>query len=139
MTANKTIPGDDDVEAFLAAIPDEARRAECREVADVMRRITGVEPRIWGKGMVGFGRYHYRYESGREGEWFLTGFAPRKKELTVYVLPGLEGFGEILERLGRHRTGKSCLYLKSLEDVDRGVLEELIRAGVDAMGEQRLE
>jgi len=139
MTANKTVPGDDDVEAFLASIPDEGRRAECREVADLMRRVTGVEPRIWGKGMVGFGRYRYRYESGREGEWFLTGFAPRKKELTVYVLPGLEGFGEILERLGRHRTGKSCLYLKSLEDVDRGVLEELIRAGVEGMGEQRVE
>jgi len=139
MTTNKTVPRDDDVEAFLAAIPDEGRRAECREVADLMRRITGVDPRIWGKGMVGFGRYHYRYESGREGEWFLTGFAPRKKDLTVYVLPGLEGFTEILERLGRHRTGRSCLYLRSLEDVDRGVLEELIQAGVEAMGEQRVE
>lgn len=139
MTANKTIPRDDDVEAFLTAIPDEARRADCREVADLMRRITGVEPRIWGKGMVGFGRYHYRYESGREGEWFLTGFAARKKELTVYLLPGLDGFAGILERLGRHRTGKSCLYLRSLDDVDRGVLEELIRAGVEAMGEERVE
>jgi hypothetical protein len=139
MTPNKTVPRDDDVEAFLAGIADEERRTECREVANLMRRITGVEPRMWGKGMVGFGRYRYRYESGREGEWFLTGFAPRKKDLTVYILPGLEGFAEILDRLGRHRTGKSCLYLRSLEDVDRGVLEELIEAGVGAMGEQRVE
>ena len=139
MTANKTVPGDEDVEAFVASIPDEGRRAECQEVAGLMLRVTGVEPRIWGKGMVGFGRCHHRYESGHEGEWFLTGFAPRKKELTVYVLPGLEGFGGTLERLGRHRTGKSCLYLKSLEDVDRGVMEELIRAGVEAMGEERVE
>lgn len=139
MTPNKTVPRDDDVDAFLAAIPDEARRAECRKVARLMHQITGVEPRMWGAGMVGFGRYRYRYESGREGEWFLTGFAPRKKELTVYVLPGLEGFGEILARLGRHRTGKSCLYLRSLDDVDAGVLEALIRAGVEAMGEQRVE
>jgi hypothetical protein len=139
MTPNKTVPRDDDVDAFLAAIPDEARRAECRTVASLMHQITGVEPRMWGAGMVGFGTYRYRYDSGREGEWFLTGFAPRKKELTVYVLPGLEGFGEILARLGRHRTGKSCLYLRSLDDVDAGVLEELIRAGVEAMGEQRVE
>lgn len=132
-------PQDVDMEAFLAGIPDERRRAECREVAALMRRITGVEPRMWGRGMVGFGRYHYRYDSGREGEWFLTGFAPRKNDLTLYVLPGLERFTGLLERLGRHRTGKSCLYLRSLDDVDRGVLEELLRAGVEAMAPERVE
>lgn len=92
-----------------------------------MRRATGAEPRMWGPEMVGFGEYHYRYESGREGDWFLAGFSPRKKELSVYVMAGFEGYADLLARLGRHKTGKSCLYLRSLADVDLGVLEELVR------------
>ncbi|HVR43431.1 MAG TPA: DUF1801 domain-containing protein [Thermoanaerobaculia bacterium] len=114
------------VEAFLDAIPDESRRAECRAVAEIMRRATGVEPVMWGTNIVGFGSYHYRYNSGREGDWFLTGFSPRKKELTLYIVAGFEAFTPLMSRLGRYKTGKSCLYLRSLDDVDRETLEDLI-------------
>lgn len=114
------------VEAFLDAIPDESRRAECRAVAEIMRRATGAEPVMWGTNIVGFGSYHYRYNSGREGDWFLTGFSPRKKELTLYIVAGFEAFTPLMSRLGRYKTGKSCLYLRSLDDVDRETLEDLI-------------
>jgi hypothetical protein len=138
MAGLKTTPNDGDVEAFLERVEDPARRAECREVLALMREVTGEEPRMWGDAIVGFGRYRYRYDSGREGEWFLTGFSPRKKELTLYILPGLDGFEGITSRLGRFRTGRSCLYLKRLEEVDGEVLRELLQAGVSAMGPRRV-
>lgn len=129
----KTTQTDADPAAFVAAIADPRRRADCTILLDLMSRITGEPARMWGPSMVGFGRYHYRYESGREGESFRTGFAPRKADLTIYIMPGYGDFGPILERLGKHRLGKSCLYLKALSDVDLAVLEELIRAGLKRM------
>lgn len=93
---------------------------------------------MWGDSIVGFGRYRYRYESGRSGEWFLTGFSPRKKDLTLYVLPGLDAFADVTARLGRFRTGRSCLYLKRLEDVDPGALRELVARGVAALEPKRV-
>ena len=105
----------------------EERRADCRRLSEILARATGAEPRMWGPSIVGFGEYHYRYESGREGDWFLAGFSPRKRDLTVYVVAGFDRYPELMSRLGRHKTGKSCLYLRSLADVDEAVLEELVR------------
>lgn len=122
----KTKPTDVEVEDFLATVA-EKHREDCVELLALMRRATGEEPRMWGPSIVGFGSYHYRYESGREGDWFLAGFSPRKKDLTVYVMAGFEGHDELMGRLGRHKTGVSCLSLRSLGDVDLSVLEELVR------------
>lgn len=138
MAGLKTVPNDGDVEAFLDGVEDPVRRGECREVLALMRELTGEEPRMWGESIVGFGRYRYRYESGRTGEWFLTGFSPRKKDLTLYVLPGLDAFAEVTARLGRFRTGRSCLYLKRLDDVDRQALRELVSRGVAALEPKRV-
>lgn len=126
MAELKTRPSDDDVTAFLEGIEDEGRRADCFDLLKLMRRVTGEEPRLWGSSIVGFGSYHYEYESGREGDWFVAGFAPRKRALTLYIMSGFSGHDELMARLGRHTTGKSCLYIGSLEDVDRDVLEELV-------------
>jgi hypothetical protein len=126
----KTVPSSRDVEEFLDGVADERRRAECRAVMAMMRDVTGEEPRLWGPSIIGFGRYHYRYESGREGEWFLTGVAPRKGALTVYVMAGFDRYEELMARLGKHTTGKSCLYIKRLDDIDTDVLRELVDRSV---------
>jgi hypothetical protein len=131
----KTKPTEMSVADFLATVADD-RREECDALVALMRRATGEEPRMWGPSMVGFGSYHYRYESGREGDWFLAGFSPRKKALTVYVMAGFTGFEELLARLGRHETGKSCLYLRSLAEVDAEVLEELVRRSAEHVARQ---
>jgi hypothetical protein len=130
MAELKTKPTGDDVEAHIAAIEDEARREDCRTLADIMRRVTGVDPRVWGSGTIGFGEYHYTYPTGRKGDWFEAGFASRKANIAVYIVPGLEPHGEILERLGTYKTGVGCLYLKRLADVDTAVLEDLISTSV---------
>ncbi|CAN5720294.1 hypothetical protein BH23GEM10_BH23GEM10_08250 [soil metagenome] len=130
MAELKTKPTEQSVAEFLDAIPDESRRAECRALADLMRRVTGAEAKLWGPAMVGFGSYHYVYESGREGDWFLTGFAPRKNNLTLYIMAGFDRYEELMGRLGKHTTGKSCLYVKRLADVDAAVLDELVTASV---------
>lgn len=127
MAELKTRPTGASVEQFLAKVPDAERRADCHTVLELMRRVTREEPRMWGPSMVGFGTYHYKYASGQEGDWFLTGFSPRKSDLTLYITPGLHRYGGLLQRLGKHKTGKSCLYLKRLADVDLEVLETLIR------------
>ena len=132
MAGNKTRPGDASVEAFIAAVADRGRRDDCRSLVRLMSEVSGCEPRMWGS-MVGFGQYHYRYESGREGDFFITGFAPRKSALTIYIMPGLAAYAAQLENLGPHRTGKSCLYLKSLEAVDLWVLREIVSDSVATM------
>jgi len=131
MAELKTAPTDASVEAFLDSVEDEDRRRDCRAVLDLMKRCTGEEARMWGAAMVGFGSYHYKYASGREGDWFLTGFSPRKRNLTLYIMAGFSRYEELLGRLGKHKTGKSCLYLSRLSDVDLEVLEELIRQSVE--------
>lgn len=130
---NETQPTKASVATFLDAIEDEDRRRDCKAIARIMRRVSGKRPSMWGSSIVGYGKYHYRYESGREGNFFRTGFSPRKQDITVYVMPGYTDFADILARLGKHRTGKSCLYIKRLSDVDVDVLEELIRAGWEDM------
>lgn len=115
--------------AWLATV-DPSRRAEADVLLALFQRVTGWEPQLWGPTIAGFGRYEYRYDSGHSGESPATGFSPRKPEIVVYILPGYADFAPILARLGPHRLGKSCLYLKRLDRIDLGVLEELIRAGL---------
>jgi hypothetical protein len=129
----KTAPTAASVKAFIDAIPDEDRRRDCRAVMKIMRAATGASPKMWGPSIVGYGRYHYRYDSGREGDWFLAGFSPRKQDLTVYIMSGFPQHAGLMKRLGKHKTGSSCLYLKRLDDVDLGLLEELVRRSVAAV------
>lgn len=126
MAELKTKKNDGDVEAFLNGIEDEGRRADSFAVLQLMREVTGAEPRMWGDSIVGFGEYTYRYESGRTGQWMATGFSPRKQALTLYIMPGFGRYEELMDRLGKYKTGKSCLYVKTLEDVDLATLRELV-------------
>jgi hypothetical protein len=121
------------VKDFIDAIPDETRRKECRTILQIMRAATGVAPRMWGSSVVGFGDYHYKYASGREGDWFVVGFSPRKSQLTLYLTSGIDRHRPLLNRLGPHGTGKGCLYLKRLSDVDVTVLEALVDEAVSFM------
>lgn len=118
------------VTAFVNSIKDPVRRKECRTVLSIMRKATASRPAMWGPTIVGFGTYHYKYASGREGDWFLAGFSPRKSNLTLYIMAGLRHYRPLLKKLGRHSIGSSCLYLRSLEDADLKVLERLIRQSV---------
>jgi uncharacterized protein DUF1801 len=122
----KTKETDVSVDAFLDAIPDEGRREDAKKVRAMMERISGYPARMWGPNIVGFGRYHYRYDSGHEGEAGRIGFSPRARELVLYLVGGFPRHQALMDRLGKYRTGKSCLYVKRLSDVDQSVLEELI-------------
>lgn len=133
MAEPKTRKTSASVDEFLAAIDDETRREDCRTVAELMRAATGAEPAMWGASIVGFGKYHYKYASGREGDWFLAGFSPRKSALTLYIMGGFPRHATLMKKLGRFKTGKSCLYIKRLEDVDEGVLQQLIDESVNHM------
>lgn len=131
MAENKTQPNDASVDEFLDTVENDRRRADARTVLELMRDVTGEEPRMWGSSMVGFGEYHYAYESGREGDWFLAGFAPRKSNLVLYIMSGFPRHAELMKKLGKHRTGSSCLYVNKLDDVDMDVLRELVRRSVE--------
>ncbi len=133
MSDLKTRQNDASVDAYLDAVEHPRRRDDARTLLALMRRVTGEPPTMWGTSIVGFGSYHYTYASGREGDWPVVGFAPRKQNLALYIMPGFSRYGALLERLGKHRTGKSCLYLNKLEDVDMEVLEELLRDSVAEM------
>ena len=131
MAENKNVPTDADPHAFIASVEDAQKRADCEILLTMMERVTGEPPIMWGDSMVGFGSYHYKYASGREGDYFLTGFSPRKANITVYILPGgFEPFEEMLLRLGKFKNSVSCLYIKKLADVDVDVLEEIVVGGV---------
>ena len=136
MAKNKTGVSAKSVEDFIDAVSDGQKRQDCRDMIALMRDVTGHQPKMWGSSMVGFGSYHYRYESGREGDMFLTGFSPRKSAFTIYIMPGFERYQALMEQLGPHRTGKSCLYVKNLEVIDRDVLKEIIRDSVARMREK---
>jgi hypothetical protein len=129
MAESKTKPGGDAM-AFLAGVQPVARREEALALDALFRRVTGWAPVLWGPTMVGYGRYGYRYESGRKGEALATGFSPRKAELSIYIMPGYGEHGDILARLGPHRMTKACLYVRRLAEIDLEVLEELVRAGL---------
>jgi hypothetical protein len=130
MAENKTKATDASVEDFLNSIPDENKRKDAFQVLEIMKNITKEKPTMWGSGMVGFGNYHYKYASGREGDIFLTGFSPRKQDLTIYINGGFEPHKELMEQLGKYKTGKVCLYIKKLEDIKLPVLKKLIKASV---------
>ena len=136
MAALKTQPSDGDIEAFLAGVQNEKRREDCRAVMAMMEDVTGEPPTLWGDSIIGFGQYHYVYDSGREGDWFLAGVSPRKGSLSVYIMAGTDRYDALLARLGKHRTGKSCLYINALEDVDSDVLRELVETSVAHMRER---
>ena len=130
MAELKTKPTNASVKEFLNQISDEERRNDCFTVAKIMAEITGEKPKMWGPSIVGFGTRHYKYASGREGDWPITAFSPRKKDLTLYVMMGLENHEELMEKLGKHSTGKACLYIKRLSDVHIPTLKKLIKMSV---------
>jgi Domain of unknown function (DU1801) len=130
MTEAKTKKSRASVAAFLAAVPDPERRKDARAVAALLRRVTGERAVLWGTNIVGFGTYHYRYASGREGDWPVAAFAPRADRISVYVTCELSRHRELLARLGKHSKGKGCLHIRRLADVDPDVLEELVRSAV---------
>ncbi len=133
MAELKTRQNDASVEAFLNSIADEKKRADCFTLLDMMKQATGVAPKMWGDSIVGFGSYHYKYKSGREGDWFLAGFAPRKQTLTLYIMAGFDQYDDLLAKLGKYKTGKSCLYIKKLADIDLATLKELVKQSVEHM------
>ena len=129
----KTKVNEASVEDFLNTVSDEQIRADCFEVAKIMKQVTKAEPKMWGSSIVGFGSYHYKGASGREGNWMLVGFSPRKQNLTLYIMAGFERYDELMKKLGKFSTGKSCLYIKKLADVDKKVLKELVSESVKFM------
>jgi uncharacterized protein DUF1801 len=133
MAELKTKPTEASVGAYIEAIADDTRREDCRALVELMRQATGFEPKMWGPSIVGFGSYHYKYASGHEGDSCLTGFSSRKQDLTLYIMPGFASYEPLMARLGKHKTGKSCLYLKRLADVDLAVLAELVQLSVQQM------
>ena len=132
MAENKTRPGDGSVQEFLDGISDPLRRTDAIRLNELMKEVTGADPVMWGDSIVGYGTYHYKYASGREGEWFLTGFSPRKQNLTIYVKGYLEKYQDRLKTLGKHKHGKGCLYINKLEDIDFENLRDLIAYSISA-------
>ena len=130
MAENQTVETDGSVDAFLRTIESDVRRADAQALIEIMQRSTGAEPRMWGPAIIGFGKYRYRYESGREGEMMRVGFSPRKANLALYLTVKGREYAEDVARLGKHKTGASCLYINKLADIALGVLEKLIRTGV---------
>lgn len=135
MSEPKTKPTGESVTAFLDRVEDDRKREDAYAVMELMREVTGEEPQMWGDSIVGFGSYRYRYASGREGDWPLTGFSPRKQNLTLYINSGFEEYDDLMQQLGKHKTGKSCLYIKRLSDLDLDVLRQLVRESVQHMKE----
>ena len=133
MTQLKTQPNEQNVTEFLTRVEDDTKRTDSFAILELMKEVTGEEPIMWGDSIVGFGTYRYKYASGREAEWFLTGFSPRVQNLTLYIMDGFEEYDELLGKLGKHSTGKSCLYVKRLENIDLDVLKEMIEKSVTHM------
>lgn len=133
MAELKTKINDGSVEKFLNAVEDEQKRRDSFKILEIMKEETREPAKMWGTSLVGFGTYHYKYDSGHEGDWMLAGFSPRKQALTIYIMSGNEKFKNELLKLGKHKIGKSCLYIKKLEDVDEEVLRKMIKKSVDIM------
>ena len=130
MAELKTKQTNESVKDFLNKVPDEEPRADCFAIAKLMEEVTGEKPKMWGPSIVGFGSYHYKYASGREGDWPITGFSPRKKDLTLYIMMGFEKHRDLMEKLGKHSTSKSCLYIKRLADIHVPTLKKLIKVSI---------
>lgn len=133
MAEPKTKKNDKNPKAFIEAVEHKKRREDSLVVMDLMERITGEKPVMWGPSIVGYGSYHYKYASGQEGDWMMTGFSPRKQALTIYIMPGFKRYDELMSKLGKYKTGKACLYINKLEDIDFKTLEELIQLSFNYM------
>lgn len=129
----KTKQNEASVADFIHAIQDETVRKDCFEITKLMQQVTKAEPKMWGASIIGFGSYHYKGASGREGDWMLVGFSPRKQNLTLYIMSGFDRYDDLMKKLGKYSTGKSCLYIKRLADVDKKVLKELVSESVKCM------
>ncbi len=138
MTELKTKKNDASVTAFLDTIENEKKRQDSYAILELMKEVTGSEPKMWGTRIIGFGQYHYKYASGRENDWMLTGFSPRKQNLTLYIMAGFDQYGELLGKLGKHSIGKSCLYIKKLEDIDQNVLREMVKQSIKHLAERNV-
>ena len=135
MAELKTKPTEASVKEFLNQIPDKQRRDDCFAIAKMMEEATGAKPKMWGPAIVGFGTFHYKYASGREGDWLVTGFSPRKNDLTLYIMMGFEQHRELMEQLGKHKKSKSCLYIKRLDDIHIPTLKKLLKASIKQLRE----
>jgi hypothetical protein len=133
MAELKTKRNEQSVTDFINRVPDEQKRKDSLVILELMQRVTQEEPKMWGDSIVGFGSYHYKYASGHEDDAPLTGFSPRKQNLTLYIMPGFERYPKLMQSLGKHSTGKSCLYIKKLAEINLAVLEELVRQSVEVM------
>ncbi len=136
MAGNKTIATKTSVLDFINSVEQEEKKQDALFLLDLMKKVTGEEAIMWGTSLIGFGNYHYRYESGREGDFFIVGFSPRKTAMTLYIMPGFKRYADLLAKLGKYKTGKSCLYIKRLSEVDLSILEELIKDSVDYMNKK---
>ena len=133
MAELKTKPNDKSVTDFLNSVENDTKREDSFTILELMKEVTGVEPIMWGDSIIGFGSYHYKYASGREADWFLTGFSPRVQNLTLYIMDGFDEYNALLGKFGKHSTGKSCLYVKRLENIDLDVLREMVEKSVALM------
>ena len=136
MAELKTKINDGDVKDFLNSVENEEKRKDCFTILNLMKTITGEEAKMWGTSIIGFGSYHYKYASGREGDFMATGFSPRKQNITLYIMGGFKNYDNLMKKLGKHSTGKSCLYIKKLDDIDQDVLKELITESVKYIKEK---
>ena len=133
MTQNKTVQTDASVDEFIASIAHPTRRQDAAVLVDLFSKVTGFSAKMWGDSIVGFGQYHYRYATGREGDFLAMGFSSRKSNLSIYIMPGYGDFSDILKNLGKHKLGKSCLCVNKLADIDLDVLAQLITAGLERL------
>ncbi len=133
MSDLKTKANQQSITAYLNTIEPQKKREDSFAILALMQEVSGEAPQMWGDTIIGFGRYHYKYASGREGDWFLAGFAPRKQNLTLYIMSGFDGYDELMSKLGKHSIGKSCLYIKKLEDIDLAILRQLIAQSIAHM------
>ena len=130
MAELKTKKNESSVTKFLDGVKDEKKRQDSYTILKLMKQITKAEPKMWGTSIIGFGSYHYKYASGREGDWFVTGFSQRKQNLTLYIMSGISKYPDLLKKLGKFKTGKGCLYINKIEDIDIKTLKELIKQSV---------
>lgn len=137
MAKNKTTETEVKVSEFIESfVENDQKKADSYKLIELMTEWSGFEPKMWGPTIIGFGSYHYKYASGREGDWPLTGFSPRKQSMTLYIMPGFDRYEKLMEKLGKYKTGKSCLYINKLEDVNMVVLKDLVKGSVDYMNEK---
>lgn len=132
----KTKKNSASVSAFISAVKDEQKRADCKTIMKMMKAVTGKQPKMWGKNIVGYDSYHYTYASGQKGDWPVIAFSPRASTITLYIMSGFDEYEDLMKKLGKHKTGKSCLYIQKLQDVDVKVLERIMKKSVAWMKKQ---